>query len=343
MNFKNMNRLIDIYPYNYTITGSGSNRRGEIVKYFNDYFKNNPVILSSARVGIWLALKFFALDRTNHILVSDYTCQSILNILNTASFPVKYLDNRTKAVLLFHQWGYPQEMDKVMPIVKKFNLIVINDCAHSFASKYKGENIANFGNLSVFSLAKNFSTYMGGVFVSKNKSLLKFVDDNLKRADTIYNRLFNRLAYHVYKKNFKKKKPVNLLDVIYLKSINFPNIYKRDTFYFPKNREELDKELKNRKDNYNFIINNIKKDLLIPDLEKNIDVYPLCIPVFLPEEKLERCSNKMLENKIEAPIMHFDINRNIFESDYRKCLAIPCHQQLSKENLLIICSLINQA
>ena len=169
--------LIDLYPY----VGNQNSlvRAGKSVEsvewFLSRFFGRESVLLASARAGIYQSLRFFHLSRQDHILVPDFLCQSVLNILNRSSFPVMSPDERLKAVLLFHQWGYPQDMDKVLEEVKKRELIIIENCANGIDSKYKGRSIGTFGDVSVFSISKMFNTYLGGVLTSGNRQLIDFV------------------------------------------------------------------------------------------------------------------------------------------------------------------------
>ena len=338
-----MTKLSDIYPYDLAPRSSWRNKLEDIEKYLADFWAQPALVMGSARVGIYLALKFFNLKRWHHILVPDYTCQSILGILNTSSFPVKKVDSRTKAVLLLHQWGYPQDMGKVMPEIKKRNLIIIEDCAHAFDSKYKGQLIGTFGDLSVFSFSKMMTTFIGGVFSSHNPDLIKFVRHQRQAKKDLSNKLFNLIAFTTAKKSFIKNKWQSLLNIIYLRSIHYPNISNKALRLLPATHQDFKQRLKVRKDNYIYLKNNIKREYLPVDHQPDIDVNPMCLPVFIPLDKIEQLQKKLLANKVFTEIMHFDINRNIFQPDYQPCLALPCHGHLTKQKLDLIIKLINQA
>ncbi|MBT3392859.1 MAG: DegT/DnrJ/EryC1/StrS family aminotransferase [Elusimicrobiaceae bacterium] len=63
------------------------------------------------------------------------------------------ITSKTKAILPVHLYGYPANMDGIMEVAKKHNLIVIEDCAQSHLSKYKGKTTGTIG------LAGSFSFY----------------------------------------------------------------------------------------------------------------------------------------------------------------------------------------
>ncbi len=336
-----MRSLIDEYPYNEKPVKHRGNRLEDVEDYLSQFWGLQALILSSARVGYYYALKFFGLTRFDHVFVPNFMCQAILNITNTSGFPVKRADEKTKAVLIFHQWGYPQKMEEVLPQAKARNLIVIEDCAHSFDSAYKGQKIGTFGEVAIYSFAKLFSTYLGGVLLSADAKLIEFVKQERDRRQGWENALFNFLAHEVAKKSFERGKWRFWLDAVYLKSIHFPNISQRTVRLLPESLELLQRQLLKRRDNYLTLKHQIRKDYLPIDWDEEIEVNPLLMPVFLPPQKLASASQILRARGILAEVLHFDVNRNVFEPNYQKCLAIPCHQAMSRQTLESMIELIN--
>lgn len=78
---------------------------------------------------------------------------------------------RTKAITVVHQWGHPADMDAIMQIARKHNLIVIEDCSHAHGSKYKGQLCGTFGDIAVFSLQANKAIFAGegGILVTNHE------------------------------------------------------------------------------------------------------------------------------------------------------------------------------
>ncbi|MEO8211538.1 MAG: DegT/DnrJ/EryC1/StrS family aminotransferase, partial [bacterium] len=80
---------------------------------------------------------------------------------------------RTKAILVVHIGGHPTDMDEVMAIARKHNLKVIEDCAQSPMSVYKGRNVGTIGDVGVFSLNyhKHIHTGEGGMITTNNPKI----------------------------------------------------------------------------------------------------------------------------------------------------------------------------
>lgn len=80
---------------------------------------------------------------------------------------------RTKAVIIVHVGGYCCEMDRIMKVAEKHNLIVIEDCAQAQNSKYKGRDVGTWGHFGCFSfdIAKLLTSGEGGMLVCDEKDL----------------------------------------------------------------------------------------------------------------------------------------------------------------------------
>lgn len=81
---------------------------------------------------------------------------------------------RTRAILPVHFAGRPCEMDSIISIAKKHNLIVIEDCAHAIETTYHGKKAGTFGDFGCFSFyaTKNVVTGEGGMIIGRNEALI---------------------------------------------------------------------------------------------------------------------------------------------------------------------------
>ena len=77
---------------------------------------------------------------------------------------------RTKAIVVVHLYGQPANMDPIIAIAKKHNLVLIEDCSQAHNAEYKGQKIGSFGKVSTFSFypGKNLGAYgeAGGVMTN---------------------------------------------------------------------------------------------------------------------------------------------------------------------------------
>jgi len=83
----------------------------------------------------------------------------------------KKITSRTKGVVVTHMWGIPCQMDKIVKICKKNNLLLLEDCSHAHGTRYQGKIAGSFGDLAAWSLQgpKNVTGGEGGILVTDNK------------------------------------------------------------------------------------------------------------------------------------------------------------------------------
>jgi dTDP-4-amino-4,6-dideoxygalactose transaminase len=78
---------------------------------------------------------------------------------------------RTRAILPVHFAGRPCEMDQIMAIARKHNLVVIEDCAHAVEAQYRGQPLGTFGDFGCYSfyVTKNVVTGEGGMILGRSE------------------------------------------------------------------------------------------------------------------------------------------------------------------------------
>ena len=78
---------------------------------------------------------------------------------------------KTKAIMVVHYLAYPCDMDRIMAIAEKHNLIVIEDVSHAQGARYKGRKVGTFGHVAAMSLMseKSFAAGEMGVLVTDDR------------------------------------------------------------------------------------------------------------------------------------------------------------------------------
>ncbi len=112
---------------------------------------------------------------------------------------------RTRAISLVHLMGNPCDMDRVMSICHKHNLVLIEDCCESLGAQYKGQPVGTFGLAGSFSFffSHHITTMEGGMILCQDQSL----------SD-----IFRLLRAHGWARNTKysQVEPVDGLDARYM-------------------------------------------------------------------------------------------------------------------------------
>ena len=88
----------------------------------------------------------------------------------------KKITKKTKAIMPVHLSGIPSDLKKIKKICKKYKLLLIEDAAHAFGTKYNDKFLGTIGDVGIFSLhpRKNFHVLGdGGLIVTNNTNLYK--------------------------------------------------------------------------------------------------------------------------------------------------------------------------
>lgn len=162
-------------------------------KVFANYIGASHALgVNSATAGLHLAIKSLDLKPTDEIITTPLTFCSTVNVIihsgvkpvfadvdrNSWNIDPKKIEEKitrnTRAIIPVHLHGRPCEMDKIMKIAKKYNLKVIQDCAHATETLYHDKNIGSLGDIAVYSfyVTKNVATGEGGMIVASDKKLI---------------------------------------------------------------------------------------------------------------------------------------------------------------------------
>ncbi|GAB3805696.1 DegT/DnrJ/EryC1/StrS family aminotransferase [Virgibacillus kimchii] len=146
--------------------------------------------LSSGTAAIHLALKAAGVGEGDIVFCPTLTFSATANpIIYQNAIPV-FIDSdletwnmsptaleeafekypEVKAVIVVHLYGLSADLDKIVDLCKKHNVVLIEDAAESLGTYYKGKHTGTFGDYGVFSFNGNkiITTSGGGMLVSDN-------------------------------------------------------------------------------------------------------------------------------------------------------------------------------
>ena len=183
---------------NYYKSGEKKNSKGypEIVEKFENNFakyQNKKYALSMNSGTSSLQAAFFAIgiNPGDEIIAPALTFHATASpIYSVDAIPVladcepdtgnidpesisKNITKKTKAIMLPHIYGFPNDMKKIMYICKKHDLYLIEDSSEMIGQKFKNIPCGSFGDISTFSFYanKNITTGEGGMLLTNNKKL----------------------------------------------------------------------------------------------------------------------------------------------------------------------------
>ena len=175
----------------------------ENLEQFGNYLPpgHTHVFLSTASGGIKLAIRALKWSSQDEILLPSYLCPSILRPLreegvNYKFFKVKEdlavdiedvkerISDNTKALFIIHYFGFPQPIEEIVELCKDEHLVLIEDCAQAFLSKYNDKLLGSFGDFSIFSYRKTLPVPDGALLACNNPSITSLKVE--KRTDFIH-------------------------------------------------------------------------------------------------------------------------------------------------------------
>lgn len=83
------------------------------------------------------------------------------------------ISERTRAIIAVHYGGYPVDFDRIIPLAREHNLLIIEDAAHAQGSEWKGRKVGAIGDFGSFSFqeTKSLTAGEGGVVLTDNEEL----------------------------------------------------------------------------------------------------------------------------------------------------------------------------
>ena len=150
--------------------------------------------VSSCTTAMHVATQVFNIQPGDEVIVTPNTfVATSLVILKEGAIPVyadidpktynidpadiaRKVTSKTKAIYVVHYGGQMCDMDPIMEIARKHNLLVLEDCAHTPGAEYKDRKAGSIGDIGCFSFhsLKNMTTCGEGGMITTNRD--DFVD-----------------------------------------------------------------------------------------------------------------------------------------------------------------------
>jgi dTDP-4-amino-4,6-dideoxygalactose transaminase len=166
------------------------------------------LLTTSCTHALEMAALLADIQSGDEVIMSSYTFVSTANAFVLRGAKIVFIDirpdtmnideklieaaltNKTKAIVPVHYAGVSCEMDTILAIARKHDLLVIEDAAQGVGAKYKGKTLGVIGNMGCYSFheTKNVSCGEGGALLLR--------DDNLtERAEIIREKGTNRSKF----------------------------------------------------------------------------------------------------------------------------------------------------
>ncbi len=167
---------------------------GPKVSKFENMFKKYKgsrfaIALNSGTAALHLSMIAIGIEHGDEVIVPTMTFAATANsVIHAGGVPVlvdcerdtmninvenieSKITKKTKAIIPVHFGGRSCNMSSIMTLAEKYNLKVIEDCAHAIEAEYHGKHTGTFGDLGCFSfyVTKNIVTGEGGMVITNNE------------------------------------------------------------------------------------------------------------------------------------------------------------------------------
>lgn len=163
-------------------------------EWMENRFKAQKVMLTtSGSSALDMAAMLCSIKPGDEVILPSFTFSSTANSFVLAGARLVFVDirpdtmnidekkiedaitDRTKVICPVHYAGVACEMDTIMEIARKHNLLVVEDAAQGVMSTYKGKALGTIGDFGCFSFheTKNYSMGEGGAIVINNEKYIE--------------------------------------------------------------------------------------------------------------------------------------------------------------------------
>jgi dTDP-4-amino-4,6-dideoxygalactose transaminase len=273
-------------------------------------------------------------------------CDSYENWNISAKNIEKVITSRTKALILVHFAGYPCDMDEITALCKKYNITLIEDCAHAPGAKYKGKSCGIFGAYGCFSFFtnKNLSVGEGGMITTcdiKLEQQAKYFRSHGMTALTLDRHKGRAITYDVVQSglNYRIDEMRSALGLIQLAKLERAN---------NKRKELVQRYIKNLQDCKNISL----PFLNIKDTEPSYHIFLILLHKNIDRvELIGKLKNDGIQSSIHYPAFKDftafkDIGLNsapIAEDIAKRELTLPLYPTMTLSEVDLVCNSLKKA
>jgi len=294
---------------------------------------------SSGKAALCLALQdLFDSGKLNskndNILVPQWLDYWTYYIVQPYAFPVIEPTGETKAMLVSHQYGFPQDMDALIAFADKRDLTVIEDCTQAIDGLDNRKSINTIGNYAIFSFSNFFPCIMGGGLWVQDPEAIARIQ---KRMAGDHNKFLQ--AWSICLNLYFEIRPTQnrrILGSGYAICAQHPRMNKslgRLVSY-----DMMNGAIEKRKKNWECIRESLSGLEILDDLEP--DVVPFAVPAKIYEKHHKDVLKDLIKLGIKTNFLNFDAGRNMLLPELEKRLVLPIHQGLKNSEILLIADTI---
>ena len=325
-------------------SGSSANLLVVLALLYSGRLKNKKVIVPAIR---WVTTVSPAIQLGMTPILCDADKDDLG--LDVEHFEKLCEEHRPSLAILVHVLGHSNKMERILQICKKYDILLIEDTCEAYGSEINNKKLGTFGLASTHSFfyGHAMSTIEGGMVTTDDREL--------------YNIMISLRSHGWLRDNESdyKEKTFNKynMDDAFLANYYFvfPGLNIRNTdlsAYIGRNQlKKIDTFVANRNKNYNRFIDNLKNHVWV----QRSDTDPVSSLAFgIIHENRVKIAEELVNNGVECrPLICGSIQEHPFwytryEKVYlpnatkvhKEGLYVPCHQNLSNEQVDFISNII---
>ena len=308
--------------------------------------KNNKVVVPSLS---------WATDLSSPILLGLEPILCDCN-LTDLSCDLEYLEEIFKTespsvLILVSVLGLVPDMNRIIELCKKYDVLLLEDVCESMGSKYKGEYLGTFGLASFFSMyfGHHLSTIEGGFINTNDKDLYNSL---LMMRSHGWSRDLPIEDQNHYNTKYNTDSFSSLYD-FYLPGMNLRST-DLQAFIGLRAIDKLDNYSQKRNSNFKFYLKNLTNNEL--NIESNPDNFISNFAIPVVSKNKDQIIKDLIEANIEVrPLIAGNLgNKPVWYENYERVnlpnsdiidkfgFYLPNHQDLTESEILKITNIINK-
>ena len=354
-------KLKKFKKFNYlnTYAGNGVWTKKTQKKLENKYLYKKVLLTDSCTSALEIAALSLKLKKDDEVIIPSYSYPTTASAFLRCGYKIRFVDcdkneprinkshflkllnKKTKAIVIVHHAGQPEDINFFLKLKKKFNFNIIEDAAQCIDLKLGNKYLGSYGDFGCISFheSKNIHCGLGGALIINNKKYNE-------RSHYIWERGTNR-------KDFDNKK-VTKYTWIEMGSNFYPSEFQAIYLYYQLNKiSTIQKKRKKAYDQYiKFLKKLIIKEKIIGMNLKLKSNYHMKYILLKNRYERDNLKNFMKKKKIHC-VSHYEplhsskvgIKFNLsklknVKSFSERILRLPMHAELSKKDILHVCKSI---
>ncbi|HOP23009.1 MAG TPA: DegT/DnrJ/EryC1/StrS family aminotransferase [Gammaproteobacteria bacterium] len=334
--------------------------RGPTVKEFEQAICQSvksryACVVSSGTAGLIMALQALGTQCGDEVITVSFTVPATVNsITAVGAVPVmidieaetlgmcptllqKAITNKTKAIIVVHAFGKAAQIEEIINIAKRQNISVIEDACEAIGNQYKDKHLGTFADIGVFAFYPNkqITSGEGGILVTNNKRYHEKFKLLRNHGRTMNGDLYDQISFGW---NFRMSDINAALGLSQFKRL--PQIIQKRQ----QIAEWYDENLKD-------IAEIVSPQFSIDETQSAWFVYVIRLLKTERDKVISEMQNRGIQcGRYFAPV-HLqpyyrdkfpDLKLPVTEEIAAQCLALPFYNELSEEDVRVICDKLKE-